>query len=156
MKPVIRITEDFAVTGALEPADFKAAAEMGFKAIISNLPDGESPRHPQSTEAARLAAEAGLAYVYIPIMKFELLSERVQRETISALSRLEGPVLAHCFSGMRSAMAWGVGAARFQPADGIVTTLARSGFNAQPLKDELAALKTEDASATPTLLLVPA
>jgi len=155
LKPVIRITADFAVTGALEPADFKAAADMGFKAVISNLPDGESPRHPQSAEAERLAAEAGLAYVYIPIMKFELLSERVQHETIAALARLEGPVLAHCFSGMRSAMAWGVGAARFQDADAVVNALARSGFNAQPLKDELAALKTEDASAAPVLLRVP-
>lgn len=155
MKPVIRIIEDFAVTGALEPADFKAAADMGFKAIISNLPDGESLRHPQSAEAARLAAEAGLAYVYIPIMKFELLSERVQRETIAALRSLEGPVLAHCFSGMRSAMAWGVSAARFQDAGDVVATLAKSGFNAQPLQDELAAMKTEDAAAAPSLLRVP-
>lgn len=155
MKPVIRIIEDFAVTGALEPADFQSAADMGFKAIISNLPDGESPRHPQSAEAARLAAAAGLAYVHIPIMKFELLSERVQKETIAALQRLEGPVLAHCFSGMRSAMAWGVGAARFQDAGAIVGTLAKSGFNAQPLQDELAAMKTEQASAAPTLLRVP-
>lgn len=156
MKPVIRITEEFAVTGALEPADFKAAADMGFKSIISNLPDGESPRHPQSAEARRLASEAGLDYVHIPIMKFELLSERVQKETIAALSRLEGPVLAHCFSGMRSAMAWGVGAARFQPADAVVTALAKSGFNAEPLKDELASMKTEEASAAPALLRVPA
>lgn len=143
------------MTGALEPADFRLAVDMGFKAIISNLPDGESLRHPQSADAARLAAEAGLAYVYIPIMKFELLSERVQRETIAALAQLEGPVLAHCFSGLRSAMAWGVGAARFEAADKIVATLGRSGFNAEPLKDELAALKTENASAAPALLRVP-
>lgn len=155
MKPVIRIREDFAVTGALEPEDFKAAAQMGFKAIISNLPDGESPRHPQSADAARMAAEAGLAYVHIPIMKFELLSERVQKDTIAALGRLEGPVLAHCFSGQRSAMAWGVGAARFQDAEAVVAALAKSGFIAQPLKDELAALKAEDASAAPALLRVP-
>ena len=51
-------------------------------------------------------------------------------------------------------MAGGGGAARFQDADGIGATLARSGFNAQPLKGELAALKTEDA-ATPALLRVP-
>lgn len=155
MKAVNRITADFAVTGALEPADFKAAADMGFKAIICNLPDGESSLHPQSADAQSLAAEAGLTYVYIPIMKFELLSERVREETIAALARLEGPVLAHCFSGMRSAMAWGVGAARYQDADGVIGTLAKSGFNAQPLKDELAALKSEEASAVPALLRIP-
>lgn len=152
----MRITEAFAVTGVLEPADFKSVADMGFKAVISNLPNGESPRHPQSADAQRLASEAGLAYVYIPIMKFELLSERVQKETIAALARLEGPVLAHCFSGMRSAMAWGVGAARFQDADAVIATLAKSGFNAQPLKDELAALKTQEAAAAPPLLRIPA
>ena len=52
-------------------------------------------------------------------------------------------------------LAWGVGAARFQDAEAVVAALAKSGFIAQPLKDELAALKAEDASAAPALLRVP-
>jgi len=152
LKPVVSITPQFAVTGALEPADFKAAAAMGFKAIIGNLPDGESPKHPTSAEAARLAAEAGLTYVHVPITKFDLLSERVQADTIAAVRAADGPVLAHCFSGLRSAMAWGVAAARFQDAEAIVATLAKAGFNATPLREELASLKAEDASAAPPVL----
>ena len=48
MKRIVRITPHFAVTGALEPADFEAAAALGFRSIVSNLPDGELPAYPAS------------------------------------------------------------------------------------------------------------
>lgn len=156
MKPIIPLSRNFAVTGVLEAADFAEAARMGFKAIISNLPDGESPRHPSSAEAAKLASAAGLAFRHVPTTKFDLLSDRVVSGTVAALQEVEGPVLAHCFSGMRSAFAWGAAAARFQPAEAVVAQLAKAGFDAAPLQDDLAALKTDDEAATPTLLRVPA
>ena len=42
MKQVKHITDGFAVSGALTPDDFAELAAMGFKSVISNLPDGES------------------------------------------------------------------------------------------------------------------
>ena len=66
-----------------------------------------------------------------------MLSDRVLSGTHRALSELEGPVLAHCASGMRSAAAWAGAAARLQPADCVLEAVQRAGFNLAALRDEL-------------------
>jgi sulfide:quinone oxidoreductase len=134
---ITHITPHFAVTGALQPQDFAAAASLGFKAIVSNLPDGESSRHPTSTEEAKLAADAGLGFRHIPTKKVDVLSDRVVEEMRSALSELDGPVLAHCASGLRSALAWAAAAARSQPADCVIARLQAAGFDLTSVRDEL-------------------
>lgn len=155
MRPIIPLTDGFAVTGALEAADFAEVARLGYKSIVSNLPDGELRQAPSSAEAARLAAEAGLAFRHIPIAKNEIFSDAVVGGTVAAAQELPGPILAHCASGMRSAVAWGAAAARFQPADGIVAALARAGFNVAPLKAEFAEQARADAGPPPAPLAVP-
>lgn len=152
MKPVISLNGLFAVTGALEPEDYAEAARIGFKAIVSNLPDGESARHPSSVEAARLAAAAGLAYRHLPTTRFDVFSDRVVAGTVAAAQELPTPILAHCASGMRSAFAWGGAAARFQHADQVVAALAGAGFNAAPLHDEFAAQASSGPGETPAAL----
>ena len=47
MNKIVHITPHFAVTGALRP-DFAQAAALGFKSIVSNLPDGEVAVHLQA------------------------------------------------------------------------------------------------------------
>jgi sulfide:quinone oxidoreductase len=57
--------------------------------------------------------------------------------TVHALTELPGPVLAHCASGLRSAVAWAAAAARGQSVDLVLERLAAAGFNFEPLRDEL-------------------
>ena len=137
MKRIVRITPHFAVTGALEPADFEAAAALGFRSIVSNLPDGELPAYPAAAEGARLAAGAGLGFRHIPVTKAEAFSERVVGGTVTALGELDGPVLAHCASGLRSAIAWAAAASRGQPVDGVLQKLAAAGLDLEGLRHEL-------------------
>jgi len=137
MNKITHITPCFAVTGALEPADFATAAALGFKAIVSNLPDGESSRHPTSNAEAKFAAEAGLAFRHIPATKHDVFGDRVVDGTSRALSELQGPVLAHCASGLRSALAWAAAAARGQPADCVIATLEAAGFDMAAIRGEL-------------------
>lgn len=139
MNKITYITPDFAVTAALQPADVAEAASLGFRSILSNLPDGESRVHPTSAEEAALAAGAGLGYRHIPTTKFEVFSPRVVEGTAAALSALDGPVLAHCASGLRSAVAWAAAAARRQPAACVLARLKAAGFNMEALRDELEA-----------------
>ena len=73
------ITPLFAVTGALQPADFAEIAAAGFKSVLSNLPDGESRAHPTSEEEAELAARAGLAFRHVPTTKADLFTDRAIR-----------------------------------------------------------------------------
>jgi len=137
MNRIVRITPHFAVTGALQPDDFAQAAALGFRSIVSNLPDGESQVHPTSEQEAQLAAEAGLGFRHIPVTKAEAFSDRVVGGTAKALTELEAPVLAHCASGLRSAVAWAAAAARGQPVDAVLQKLAAAGFNLEPLRADL-------------------
>jgi uncharacterized protein (TIGR01244 family) len=134
---IIRLTPHFAVTGALLPEDFAEVARQGFKSVLSNLPDGESARHPSSASERDLAAKAGLGFRHVPAVKADVLSDRVVEGVIAALGELEGPVLAHCASGLRSAVAWAGAASRTEPVDQILATLEKAGFNLGALRDEL-------------------
>src|SRR5690242_6417649 len=117
MNKLTHITPHFAVTGALQSADFALIAAAGFKSVLSNLPDGESAAHLTSREEAELAARAGLAFSHIPATKADLFTDGVVDGVRQAARDLPGPVLAHCASGLRSAVAWAAAAARLQPVD---------------------------------------
>ena len=138
MNRIIFLTPRFAVTGALLPQDFAEVAGQGFRSILSNLPDGESSQHPTSAEEARLAAGANLGFRHVPATKSEVLSDRVVAAVGQALDALEAPILAHCASGQRSAIAWAAAAARSQPAECVIATLRDAGFDLSALRDELA------------------
>lgn len=141
MNKVTHITPHFAVTGALQPGDFVEIAAAGFKSVLSNLPDGESAAYPTSGQEAELAARAGLAFRHIPTTKADLFSDRVVDGVGAALRELPGPVLAHCASGMRSAVAWATAAARSQPVDCVLAAAKAAGFNLDAVRDELESLR---------------
>ncbi len=139
MKEITHITSEFAVSGALSPGDFPNIAAMGFKSIISNLPDGESQAHPTSHEAAALARRSGLAYRHIPALKIDIFSDRVVDGLDRALRELPRPILAHCLSGQRSAIAWAAVAARREPAESVLAGLKAAGFDLEVIRDDLSA-----------------
>jgi uncharacterized protein (TIGR01244 family) len=146
MNKVTHITPMFAVTGALQPADFAGIAAAGFKSVLSNLPDGESAAYPTGAQEAEYAAHAGLAFHHLPTTKADLFTDRVVDGVGAALRELPGPVLAHCASGMRSAVAWATAAARVQPVDAVLDALKAAGFNLDAVRDELESLRDPDHS----------
>jgi uncharacterized protein (TIGR01244 family) len=141
MNKVTHITAHVAVTGALQPADFAEIAALGFKSVLSNLPDGESAAYPTSRQEEELAARAGLGFRHVPTTKADLFTPRVVDGVGDALRELPGPVLAHCASGMRSAVAWATAASRVQPADRVIEVLKAAGFNMEAVRDELESLR---------------
>jgi len=141
MHKVTYVTPAFAVTGALQAADFAEIAAAGFKSVLSNLPDGESTAYPTSRQEAELATRAGLAFRHVPTTKADLFTDRVVDGVGDALRELPGPVLAHCASGMRSAVAWATAASRLQPVDRVIEVLKAAGFNLDAVRDELVDLR---------------
>ncbi|MGE0848524.1 MAG: TIGR01244 family sulfur transferase [Hyphomicrobiaceae bacterium] len=137
MVKIIPITPNFAVAGALQAGDFAQLAAAGFKSILSNLPEGESVAHLTAAEEARLAEQAGLGFRHVPATKHDALSERVVEEMSEALSALRAPVLAHCASGLRSAVAWAAAAVRGQPVDCVLARLSAAGFDLAGIRDQL-------------------
>lgn len=137
MNKITYLTPHFAVTGFLQPADFRKIADLGFRSVLSNLPDGESSSYLSASEEAELASSADLGFRHVPAIKSEVFSDSVVDAVGQALAELESPVLAHCASGIRSAVAWAAAAARSQSADCVIAALKNAGYDLAILRDEL-------------------
>ena len=102
---ITEITPDYSVSPQIaldEVAEIKA---RGFRSIMCNRPDGESP---DQTSAAEMRAEAerlGLAYAFVPVVSGQIGAEDVA-DFHAALEALPKPVLAYCRSGTRSQNLW--------------------------------------------------
>lgn len=139
-----KITETFSATAQLHPEDMTQVAELGFKAVVNNRPDGEGGPEQPSAEGNRAAAEdAGLAYLYLP-MTPNALSPQLVDEFAGALGGSPGPVLAHCKSGARSVLLWALveTCRNGRAVDEVLAQAAEAGFDlsqARPLVEYYAA-----------------
>ncbi len=139
MEKITYITPDFAVTAALAPDDFSEVARLGFKAVLSNRPDDEDAGQLSARGEAVLAWRAGLRFAHVPASKLDLFTDPVIEDMDKAVRRLGGPILAHCKSGVRSAIIWAAASARSQPVDCVLERLTVAGFDLDFLRDELEA-----------------
>lgn len=139
MKTITYITPSFAVTDMPAPEDFARFAGLGFKSVISNRPDDEEDGQMSGREEAVLAWRAGLRFQHIPAAKHDLFTDAVVEHMADALNALEGPVLAHCQSGLRSAIVWAAASARSQSVDCVLAALTKAGFDLDLLRDDLEA-----------------
>ncbi len=137
MERITYITPHFAVTSELAAEDFAEVARLGFKAIISNRPDGEAGANLSGRDEAVLAWRSGMRFAHIPADKLDLFTDDVVEEMAHAVRRLDGPILAHCKSGLRSAIVWAAASARAQPVDCVLAALADAGFDLDFLRDDL-------------------
>ena len=122
------LSESVSVAGQISPADLQAIAEAGFKSIVCNRPDGESPGQFSSQDIATAAHLAGLTMAYLPVVTGRV-SPQDGREFGDLLNQLPGPVLAYCRSGMRSATLWALSQAGSRPWPELVRCAAQAGFN---------------------------
>ncbi len=154
MEKITYITPHFAVTSELSPADFKVAAELGFKAIISNRPDDEDGATLTGRDEAVLAWRAGMRFAHVPAAKLDLFTDNVVEGMADAVARFDGPILAHCKSGIRSAIVWAAAGSRTQPVDCVLTALEAAGFELDFLRDDLEsqADRSRWVGAAPTAL----
>lgn len=100
-----QLSPEFAATTQLTTADLKQAEAAGFRTIVNNRPDGETPDQPSSSEMEAAAHKLGLGYAYIPIIPGEL-SDREALELRQVMATMETPVLGYCRSGGRTAALW--------------------------------------------------
>jgi uncharacterized protein (TIGR01244 family) len=103
------VTDDFAVSPQITPADAAAAAARGYALVINNRPDGEAPGQPSSAEVEAAVRAAGMDYAHIPFVGRPGPDQ--VRAVHDAAARAKGPVLAFCRSGTRSITVWTLGQA---------------------------------------------
>ena len=99
------ISPDYAVAGQITPVDVAEIAAKGFKSIMCNRPDGESP---DQTDVAVIRAEAearGLAFSFVPVVSGAITDADLE-DYRAAIDALPKPVLAYCRSGARCQNLW--------------------------------------------------
>ena len=130
MTPFIAVplSETLSVTGQISPTDLQSIAAAGFKSIVCNRPDGESPGQFSSQDIATAARQASLILEYLPVAPGQV-GPQDGREFGELLSRLPSPVLAYCRSGMRSATLWALSQAGSRPWPELVQRAAQAGFD---------------------------
>jgi uncharacterized protein (TIGR01244 family) len=136
-----QLARDYAVAPQIEPADCAAAAAMGFRHLVNNRPDGEVPETLQDAAMAEAAAAAGLGYLALPVGHGGFDPHGIER-LAHLLDTADGPILAWCRSGTRSAMLWALARARGgSPPAGLVAAARHVGYDLGllvPVLDRLA------------------
>ncbi len=97
---ILQITPDYSVSGQIGVADVTEIATQGYRAIMCNRPDGESPGQTPASEIRAAAEAAGLAFAFVPVISGQITRSNVD-DFATALRDLPGPVLAYCRSGAR-------------------------------------------------------
>lgn len=95
------------VSGQLEAGDFAELAQAGVRRVVNTRPDGEKPGQLAAADAARIAAESGMEYRHIPVTMATLSMDAI-RAFGDAVPDDGTVVHAHCGSGLRAALLWGL------------------------------------------------
>ena len=130
----------FAVAPQIAPDDLPAIKAAGYVAVVNNRPDDEEAGQPAG-EAIRAAAEAaGLAYAAVPVTHAGF--SHLQLDAMAAtLGGADGPVLAFCRSGTRSANLWALAAAKAGRAPHLLVAQGEAaGYDLSGIRPTLDAL----------------
>ncbi|WP_027153899.1 TIGR01244 family sulfur transferase [Mesorhizobium sp. WSM2561] len=102
-----QITEDYSVSGQIQPEEVAAIKAAGFKSVICNRPDDEQPGQPSADTVKAAVEAAGLSFRHIPVISGQITAQNVEDQA-EALDELEGPIFAYCRSGARCSNLFGL------------------------------------------------
>ena len=130
------LTADLSVTPQIEPSEIAELAARGFKSIIGNRPEGETPEQPAWSSLAAQAEQHGLAALQIPVTVDQIGAADVERFA-QALRELPKPIAAFCRTGTRAAMLWALANPGEQTTDERIRIAANHGFDLESLRGRL-------------------
>ena len=130
------LTDGLHVSPQIAVADLKVLAASGYRAVISNRPDGEESGQPSAAEIGDAAREAVLEFRHLPVT-VPTMTEADAAAFGVALAELPGPVLGFCRSGTRTTMLWALSQAGVRPTDEIVAAGAAAGYDLEALRPRL-------------------
>lgn len=121
------------VSGQIAPHEVAGLAEQGVTVLVNNRPDGEEDGQPFASEIEEAAAQAGIAYRFVPIMRG--IGPADVGAMHDALRDAEGgKLLAFCRSGTRSALACALAHREAgASADEVQQRLTDAGFDPSPI-----------------------
>ena len=95
-----QISDDYSVSGQIQPEDIAAIKDAGFKSVICNRPDDEDAGQPRADQIKAAVEAAGLEFRWVPVISGQMTPRNVEQQA-AALDELPGPVFAYCRSGTR-------------------------------------------------------
>jgi uncharacterized protein (TIGR01244 family) len=121
------------VTGQIAPGDVAELAKSGVTMLVNNRPDGEEAGQPLAGDIEAAAAEAGIAYRFVPIIR-GIGPADVESMQEALRDSGNGKLVAFCRSGTRSALA----CALVQREEGVASAevqrrLTEAGFDPGPI-----------------------
>ena len=128
-----QLDERVLVSGQVAPHEVAGLAEQGITMLVNNRPDGEEDGQPFASEIEEAAAQAGIGYRFVPILR------GIGPADVDAMQQAmresgDGKLLAFCRSGTRSAFA--VALAKREEgasADEVSNCLVSAGFDPGPI-----------------------
>lgn len=139
-----RLTTDLAVGPQITPSDVDTLEVLGFRSIIGNRPDGESPDQPGFASIEAAAQANGLEARHIPVVASRIGSEDIQAFR-NALSDLPKPIYAFCRTGTRSTLLWALANPDAMTPDDRIRIAAAHGYDISAFQPALEA--ADDAIA---------
>ena len=116
--------------------NLRSLAAQGYRSVISNRPDGETPDQPSAAEIATAAKAAGLEFCHIPVVG-GAIGEADVAAFKTALAELPAPILGFCRTGTRTTTLWALARRDDQPADALIETAKAAGYDLTALKPRL-------------------
>jgi len=136
----VQLNSGFSVAPQIRPADLPAIAAAGFRGIVNNRPDGETPDQPPSQEIEAAAKRLGLAYAHIPVVPGEICGAQAQGLD-DFLAQAQGPVLGFCRTGTRAVQLWALQQAAHGNVEDILSAASRAGYDLASLRPRLEAAR---------------
>ncbi|APG61551.1 TIGR01244 family protein [Sphingorhabdus lutea] len=98
---ITKLHDKISISPQITADDMAFIAKAGFKSIICNRPDEEDGDFMRSAQAAKLAKELCIEFIYLPVVSGAITNEN-KLQMQGALASIASPVLAYCRSGARS------------------------------------------------------
>ena len=108
-------------------------ADRGYRSIISNRPDGETPDQPKWNDLKAAALARGMEAVHIPVVASQIDAADI-RAFREALERLPKPIAAFCRTGTRSTLLWALANEASLTADERITIAAKEDYDLEPFR----------------------
>jgi len=116
-------------------------AERGYRSIIGNRPDGETPDQPKWDDLKSAAVACGMDAVHIPVVASQI-GEADVRAFRTALKSLRKPIAAFCRTGTRSTILWALANDASLTVEERMKIAAKEGYDLEPFRS----LLTEESS----------
>lgn len=132
---------DLAVSSQIPLDALERIAAEGYRSVIANRPDGESPDQPSAAEVREAAEAAGLAFAHIPVVGGAITDADVTAFR-QALDTLPKPIFGFCRTGTRTTTLWALAHAADTDADALISTAKTAGYDLSGLRPYLEATGT--------------